>query len=62
MKYQMIVEFDADRELTASEIESLEATVYTQVAEPQVLDDPDADWVDAEYQTQDVTVATVFAT
>lgn len=51
----MTVRFLTDRELTQVERDSLEATVYTQVAEPQVLSDPDADWVDAEYQTMTVS-------
>jgi hypothetical protein len=54
----MVVEFDAERPLTQREIDSLEATVYTQVAEPQVLADPDADWVDAEYWTANQDVRT----
>jgi hypothetical protein len=62
MKYRMVVEFDAERALTSVELESLEVTVYTQVAEPQVLGDPDSDWEDAEYWTKDVRVQTAEVT
>ena len=58
VRYIMTVEFDAERELTDHELDSLQTTVYTQVSEPQVLADPDADWVDAEYWTQNVDVQT----
>ena len=50
-RYQMTVWFTTDRVLTPTEAESLEATVYTQITEPQTLADPDADWVDADYET-----------
>lgn len=58
MQYTMTVTFNTDRPLTDAEKESLGWTVYTQVAEPQVLDSVDGDWVDAQYQTDSVNVTT----
>jgi hypothetical protein len=53
-RYKIETTFDADRELTQQEIDSLIACVETQVQEPVVLDSVDGDWDTAEWDSSNV--------
>jgi hypothetical protein len=55
-KYQMTITFTASRKLDDLEKDSLVATVETQVSEPFVIMDPDADWVPAEWASSEITI------
>jgi hypothetical protein len=56
MDYTITIKFSADRELTEEELHGLRATVWAQVAEPQVSSEDG--WEDAEYETSDISIAT----
>jgi len=63
MDYTITIKFGANRELTEQEINDLETQLWAQVGEPQVavFDDAsgqDQGWVDAEYETGDVSIVT----
>lgn len=57
MGYTITIKFDTDRELTQEEIAILERVVIAQVEEP-VVDDSEQGYIDADYSTTNVEIAT----